>query len=169
MKHPIGRKLARSLLLAVVASGTGVCLAQVIEEVWVNRPQVQIRSGKGAAFPVVATAAKGSKLQVVAKEDRWLKVQFNGAEGYVLADAISSREVKGGGGLGALASGPDSSGATAGAAGKGLQPEAEAYASSKGMDPKIVDLMIERRRAISGEEWAAFTKAGQVGPDKPAK
>jgi hypothetical protein len=41
------------------------------------------------------------------------------------------------------------------------------YAAAKGLDPKRVDEMIARTKAISAEELAAFTREGKVGADKP--
>jgi hypothetical protein len=166
MKQSRGRKVLRALLTAAVVGVGGVALAQAAEQVFVNRPALQIRETKGPVG-VVATAAKGDVLTVLAREDNWLKVRFGDKEGYVLANSISAKEVKKGPGIGnALAGGSDASDVQTGAAAKGLRPEAEDYAKAKNLDPKVVDKMMDRNKAITPAEWMAFAKEGNVGPER---
>jgi hypothetical protein len=137
------------------------------EEVWVKRPSLNIREGKGAAFATVATARQGDKLSVVGHEGKWLKVQLSDKQGYVYEDSISAREIKGGGDdLRAALGVPDTSALAADAAAKGLEPQAVAYANSKNMSSASLEKMIARRNAISGQQWIAFTNEGKVGPAK---
>lgn len=164
MKAKLRARLARVAFALAIAGGVSVAVA---EEVWVKRPELNVRAGKGAAFETVATVKKGQKLEVIAREGTWVKVKVGDTEGYVSQNSLSDKKVSGGGGLSTFAGGPDTSGATASAGAKGLDEMAEQYAAAKGMDPKRVDEMIARTKAITGEEWAAFTREGQVGPDKP--
>jgi uncharacterized protein YraI len=164
MKTRLGRRLAQAAFALAIAGGATLVLA---EEVWVKRPELDVRAGKGAAFETVATVKKGQKLEVVAREGTWVKVKVGDREGYVSENSLSDKKVSGGGGISAFAGGPDTSGATASAGAKGLDDMAEKYAADKGMDPKRVDEMIARTKAITGEEWAQFTREGKVGPDKP--
>jgi hypothetical protein len=159
-------KCRRLLMVAAMLGCGGIALAQAAKEVYVNRYEVQIREGKGSAFQAVARVRKNTPLQVVEREDRWLKVQYQGQEGYVLADSTSAQPVRGSG-LGGLVAVPDTSAMSAGAAHKGLDETAAQFASHHGMDPAPVDRLIEQRRAISGEEWVAFANEGKVGPAKP--
>lgn len=166
MKQARGKKVLRALLTAAVVGMGGVALAQAAEEVWVNRPALQIRQTKGPVG-VVATAKKGDMLTVIGREDNWLKVKFGDKEGYVLANSISPRQVKGGLGAGdMLAGGSQADEAQAAASMRGLSPEAEEYAKAKNLDPKIVEQMIQRNRSVTAAEWIAFTKAGNVGPER---
>ncbi|MGB7159912.1 MAG: SH3 domain-containing protein [Tepidisphaeraceae bacterium] len=166
MKQAGDRKLLRALFTAAVVGVGGVVLAQAVEEVWVSRPELQIRQSKGPVG-VVATARKGDKLTVLAREDNWLKVKFGEKEGYVMATSISARQIKGGQGVGdVLAGGSQSDAAQSGAAAKGLSEEAEGYARAKNMDPTIVDQMIARNSADTNEQWLAFAKEGNVGPER---
>ena len=166
MKQSRGRKLLRALFSAAVVGVGGVALAQAAEQVFVNRPALQIRETKGPVG-VVATAKKGDALTVIAREGNWLKVRLGDKEGYVMANSISAKQVKGGPGAGdLLAGGSQADEASAAAAAKGLRPEARDYAKAKNLDPKIVDQMMERNTAITAAEWTAFAREGNVGPER---
>jgi len=155
-------------LLASAAIGLICCGAiAAAEEVWVKRMTLPIREGKGAAYATVATAVKGERLQVVEHDGKWLKVQLGDKQGYVYEDSISPREVKAGGDeLRAALGGSDTSALAADAAAKGLQPETEAYAKSKNLNPATLETMIARRKSITGEQWTVFATEGKVGPGK---
>ncbi len=166
MKQSNGRTVLRTLLAAAVVGVGGVALAQAVEEVWVNRPALQISETKGPVG-VVATARKGDKLTILGREGNWLRVKFGDKEGYVLANSTSVKQIRGGAGVGdALAGGSAASGLQTGAAAKGLRPEAEEYARAKNLDPKVVEQMIQRNRAVTAKEWSAFAKEGNVGPER---
>jgi uncharacterized protein YgiM (DUF1202 family) len=138
------------------------------EDVWVKRPELDLRASPSVAGNVVATVKKGQQLQVIAREGAWVKVKAGDTEGYVSQNSLSDKKVAGGGGvLSAVAGGPNTSGATASAGVKGLDKMAEEYAAAKGLDPTRVDEMIARTKRITPEELAAFTREGKVGPDKP--
>ena len=167
MKRWKNGKALRALFAAAVVGVGGVCLAQAAEQLFVNRSALPIREGKGGAYNTVATAKQGDQLTVIAREDNWIKVQFGDKQGYVLANALSAKQIKGGGGMrNALAGGSDAGGLDAGAAGKGLTPEAEGYAKTKGMDPKVVDQMIDRNNAVPLPEWESFQREGNVGANR---
>lgn len=167
MKRLNKLKLLRATFAAAVTALAGVCLAQAAaEQLYVNRAALPIRAGKGGAYDTVATAKQGDQLTVVAREDNWIKVQFGDKQGYVLANSLSAKQIKRGGMRNALAGGSDAGGLDVGAAGKGLTPEAEGYAKTKGMDPKVVDQMIDRNNAVPLPEWEAFQKEGNVGANR---
>jgi hypothetical protein len=151
--------------IALVLPALLLCAATtaLAEDVWVNRAQLQIRDGKGAAFAPVATAKKGDKLVVITREGKWLKVQLGDKQGYVYEDAISPRQVSAGGDLGSLLGSPESSGLSAAAAAKGLQPGAVTFASTGNLSTAPLQAMIARRNAVTGPEWVAFAQAGNVG------
>lgn len=168
MNQSRSRKLLRALFTAGVVGVGGLCLAQAAEqqEVWVKRAELEIREGKGAIFPPVATARKGNMLTVLAREGSWLKVRFGDKQGYVLEASTSLQKIGGGQGLGALAGGPQTSGQSTALAAKGLEDKAEDYAKLKGMNPKLVDEMIRRNESVTGEQWLAFQADGNVGVDR---
>lgn len=152
---------------AGVIAGSLVVGQAVAESLWVKSERVEIRSGKGAVFPVVGTAAKGAELNVVSREGKWIKVKVGEAEGYVYENALSASKVAGGNNL--LAGvGAQAASMTTGSASKGLQPEAETYASAKGFSPAPLNNLIAACKAIDPKEWQAFTAEGNVGPDAPA-
>jgi len=153
----------RRIVLALAAMLLWPAASALAEDVWVNRTELQIREGKGAAFAPVATARKGEKLTVISREGKWLKVQLGDKQGYVYEDAISARQVSAGGDLGSLLGSPDSSGLSAAAAAKGLQPGALTFANSGNFNTAPLQAMIARRNAVTGAEWVAFAQAGNVG------
>lgn len=166
MKESNGRRVLRNLCAAAVVGIGAIALAQAAEEVYVNKPALQIRAGKGGAYDTVVTAKQGDKLTILAHEDNWLKVQFGDQQGYVLAASTSARHIKADNTRNMLAGGADAGGLQASEAAKGLTPEAEGYAKEKNLSPKLVKEMKARRKAITGAEWAAFAKEGNVGPER---
>jgi len=161
--------------VAAAVALTSVLMAglAVAEDVWINAELVQIRSGKGAVYPVIATAQKGAKLTVVDHEGKWIKVTVPDAQGqpqdgYVFENSISPTEVSGGGNLLAnMGAGANASDLSTGAAGKGLAEDAETYAHNKNLDPAPLQKLVDFRKAIDPKLWTDFTAAGKVGPDAP--
>jgi len=138
------------------------------DSVWIKSEQVQIRSGKGAVYPVIATATKGAELTVVDVEGHWIKVQVNDQQGYVFDGATSPEKVSGGGNLlASLGAGADASNMSSGAAAKGLAPEADDWAASKNIDPGPMNKLIDFRKHFDPALWEKFTADGKVGPDAP--
>jgi hypothetical protein len=154
------RALVASSVIGVV--GVGVALA---EDMWVNRPFVEIRAGKGSIFDVVAKADQGAKLTVIDHEGTWLKVQYNGQEGYVLASALSARQV--GGDAFSGMSDSQSSGMSSGNAAKGFTPGE--FAAKKGYSEEpLKQLEADVKKDTSPQGYMKFTADGKIGPDKPA-
>ncbi len=147
-------KRSRAFIAAAVLAGSLAAQAMA-ETIWINSEAVEIRAGKGAVYPVLVTAHKGDQLTVLAHEGKWLKVNVGGKEGYVFETAVSSTQVGSGGNLlsNLGAGGTDMS--TASAA-KGLEPSAQTYASSKGLDPMPLRQLIDKCKAICPKEWEAF-------------
>lgn len=165
MNQSRSRRALRALFTAAVVGIGGVALAQAAEQVYVQASQAKIWRGKGPVG-LVATVDKNQQLTVLAREGKWLKVQVGDKQGYVMETAISPKPVKGGASAAdVLAGGSDTSGMDTSLAGRGLSEEAEAYAKAKNLDPKVVEQMIQRNRAITYEEWVAFQQAGNVGPE----
>jgi len=154
--------LAAGLLAGALAAGSAFA-----EDVWVKSESAEIRAGKGAVFPLVAKAEKGTQLTVISREPKgWIKVKAGDKEGYIYEAAISTDKVKGGGNLlAAMGAGAEASNLSAGAAGKGLNEGADAYAKGKRLDPRQMDWLILFRKSINPQEWQAFTAEGKVGPD----
>jgi len=154
MKH-----LALKTLLTLASASS--CASVLAEDVWVNRPSLDIRDGKGAAYPVVVTAKKGDKLSIVAREAKWLKVSFGGKEGYIFENSISPKQV-------APEKMSDMSAEakamTTDAAAKGLEPEALAYAKSHSLNDAGLNQMKAMRKLVSGKDFEQFTTEGKVGP-----
>jgi uncharacterized protein YraI len=158
---------AKWALLGSLAVG-GVLLAEdaATNEVWVKSGQVDIREGKGAVYPVVASVKKGEKLTIVAREGKWVKVMVGEKEGYVLEDRLSEKKVNRDmlAGLG----GSDAGSLDVTAAGKGLDENAVEYGRAHGYNEALLNELVEIRKSVTPEMWMAFTKEGRVGPDAGA-
>ena len=166
MKQSRNRKLLRTLFAASALGVAGLCYAQAAESVW-TKQNVDLREGKSGFSPVVVTAAKGSQLTVLAREGTWLKVQLGDKQGYVFQGATSPTKVGSGASMGDMMAGGDTtSGMSTASAAKGLDPIAEDYAKGKKLDPKVVDAMIDRNKAITDAERVAFMKEGNVGSER---
>jgi hypothetical protein len=154
------RALVASSVIGVV--GVGVALA---EDMWVNRPFVEIWAGKGSVYGLVTKADQGAKLTVIEHDGIWLKVQYNGQEGYVMEKALSARQV-GGDQMSGLHD-SQSSGMSSGNAGKGFTPED--FAQKKGYSEEpLKQLEADKARVFTPQQWEKFTADGKVGPNKPA-
>jgi hypothetical protein len=170
----ISRRKWRSIALLglLAAAGIGATVGDVL---YVNRVALPIRNGRFAFDKVNGTALQGETLTVTAVEGTWLKVKYTpkpddpskplpAVEGYVLEDALSAREVA------AAGSGASGGAVAAGAAGasRGLLDSAK-YASAKGLNPEPFYRMVtDSREAMTDKKFEAFSKAGRVGPNKPA-
>ena len=153
-------KVKTSLFCGALALATlaGVTRA---ESIWVKSENVQIRSGKGAVFPVVVAVPKGTELTVIERDGKWIKVQSGSQQGYIFEGAISPTKVSGGGNLLAnMGAGADVS---TGAAAKGLEQQTEAYAQQKSYNTAALNHLIDLRKSITPQEYQAFTAAGKVG------
>jgi len=155
----------RTLQIAVAtvtltAIGVGIVLA---EDVWVNRPFVDVLAGTNSLYPIVTRAQKGTKLTVLSHEGKWLHVQANGQEGYVMETALSTTEVQSDAFAGAKG---ETSGATAASAGKGFT--ADDFAAAKGYSEEpLRNLEARVKSLITPEGLDKFMVIGKVGDAKP--
>ena len=158
------RRAAWAVLLAMGIFAAGA----LADSVWIKSEQVDIRSGKGAVYPVIKSVPKGTELTVVAREGHWIKVQIGDQQGYVFDGATSPDKVGSGGNLlASLGAGADASNMSSGAAAKGLAPEADQWAASKNIDPGPMNKLIAFRKNFNPHLWEVFTAEGKVGPDAP--
>jgi hypothetical protein len=155
----------RVVAAGVVIGAIGVGIA-VAEDLWVQRPFVDVLGGKGSLYPVVVRAEKGAKLTVVAHEGKWVHVQFNGQDGYVMENALSSNEVSGD--QFSDLKGNQASGATAASAGKGFTPSE--FASAKGLSEEpLRKLEADVKEVVTPEGLDKFMVIGKVGDAKPVQ
>jgi hypothetical protein len=154
-----------------LASALGlICLGAAVSDVlYVNRVSLPIRNGKFAFNKIVSTAVQGDTVTVNGVEGKWLKVTYapksGGAatEGYVLEDALTSRQVTAAA-VGATGSATD---VAAAGASRGLLDSGK-YAVAKGLNPDPFYRMVtDSRAAITDKAFDDFTKAARVGPYKP--
>jgi uncharacterized protein YgiM (DUF1202 family) len=159
--------MTRGKIGVVAAAALAWCACGVLaESVWVKSDSVDLRSGKGAAYGVVASAKKGTELTVVSRDGKWVQVQAaagaGGAAttGWIYESALSPQKVNGDffAGMNQGAAGLN----TANAA-RGLEPETETYASNKHMSKAPLEHLISIKAGIQGAEWEAFNKDVQAG------
>jgi uncharacterized protein YraI len=140
--------IATILMLAISAP------AAFGESLWVKSPTADLREGKGAVYPSLATVAKGQEVTVLSRDGKWVQVQTAGKTGWVYETALSTSKV--GGDVNLLP------GATAdmstGIAARGLQPGAETYVQSRGLSKAALEQLIALRKNISPQEWVAFAQ-----------
>jgi hypothetical protein len=151
---------------AVLAVGIVLAGDASAEDVFVQKPSVVVREGKAASYKEVATVAKGDKLTVLERDGRWLRVRAPGrGEGWIFEGAVTAKKT--GPGLGeVLGSNADAGAAAPGAAGKGMEPEAIAYADTKHLDRAPLEKMVAAAKAVDAEEWERFMQEGRVGDAK---
>jgi uncharacterized protein YgiM (DUF1202 family) len=141
------------------------------EQVWVKEDAVHIRAGKGAVYPILAMAKKGTKLVVLDHERKWLKVQLDDKQGYIYEDDVSDKSVGGDSPMLAFVKPDDQSSVlSAGSATRGLQGDTEAYVKNSNTAQgrrEFAKLLLDRG-TIQPEVWEAFTARGKVGPDAPS-
>src|SRR3954469_573535 len=88
------RNAQRLGLIAAAMIGAATTAAHA-EDVYVKLPAASVLSGKTARSTKLAQLKTGDKLQVLAREESWLKVRFDGKEGYVHVNSVGG---SGGGG-----------------------------------------------------------------------
>ncbi len=151
------------ILLTAAFLGTLAVGSAFAEDLWVKSESVEIREGKGAVYPVITTVKKGQPLTVIERDGKWIKVKAGDKDGYVYETAVSPTKIDGGGNI-FQNMGIKGSGMTSASAAKGLDKDAEAYASGKGMSPRPLQTLVDAAKKISPKEWEAFAAEGKVGP-----
>jgi uncharacterized protein YraI len=144
------RKLTVAFALTCAVTST----AAFAESVWVKAASVDVRENKGAVYPSLITAPKGTELTVVKREGQWVQVQTGGKTGWVFANSVSSSKV---GGEVNLMPGASAEMGT-GIAARGLQPGAETYVSSRGLSKAGLEHLIAVRKSINPQEWTKFSE-----------
>lgn len=142
--------------------------AALAEDVFVKQATVIVRDGKGSAYDEVGKVKKGDKLQVVGREGPWIKVNLGSREGWVYETAVADSKPGGdlGAGLGKMLGGnSQASSQSDAAAGKGFG-EALKWADSKHMSRAGLQRMYAIRKSVTGKEWEAFAKEGNVGVER---
>jgi hypothetical protein len=152
MKRNAGRTWLVAAAVAVLGT---LSTAAIAEEAVVKLPAASVLSEKTARSTKVANLKTGDKLQVLGHEGSWLKVRFDGKEGYVHENCVG-----GGGGdnklgkmLGQASGASESSGALAG---KGVGESAMAWAKAHSMNTAGLDRMIAIRNSITDADQRKF-------------
>ena len=163
----------RSAWMAAAALAAIAIGANVIERRDILVEQIKVTENKGIMFPVVGILKKGDKLDVLEKQpDGWLKVQFDGKEGFVWANNLEPP--KNGGLLAGIdisklsgnRSDPNASSVTASAAAKGIDGDVRFYADKSNYKLNDLVQMIDNRDSVTGTVWFDFLREGNVGPFK---
>jgi uncharacterized protein YgiM (DUF1202 family) len=138
------------------------------EDAWAKQVKVDIHSGKGIAYPAIIAVPKGTKVTVLSHEGAWLKISYNGQDGYVFGNYMSATEVGADSGLSTALNGTQTSGMAAANAGKGLlEGDVTAYANTKSLDTSGLVRMAAQRNSVNPAEFDQFCQEGKVGTAKP--
>jgi hypothetical protein len=152
------RKRTPSWLIAITTVLT-LSVSAGAETVQVKFPKAVMLAKKSAGSDRVATLNRGDKLDVVAREDNWVKAKLANREGYVYENSLTSANDnlrKGATSLG--------TGLSAGEAGRGLA--SDQYAKSTGQSTAGLNRMLALRENVKGNDFDRFTAEGNVGPAK---
>jgi len=155
----------RALWVPILLAAGGVAVAA--EEVVVKAKNVEILTGKTGLSSAVATAANGERLTVLERDRGWLRVRTPaGKEGFVKEGALAGLVLTAGGRP--LSGGAGSSGLNAGNAAKGIEPQAQDFATQNRISPQVVSLInhqLDIRKALEAQpaEYERFQKVGGVG------
>jgi uncharacterized protein YgiM (DUF1202 family) len=164
-------KRVRIALLAAALSSIGAVV--VAEDLFVQPERLDVREGPGLLFDPVDSVTKSAKVTVLERtDDGWIKVQTpSGKQGYVFQKELANKPPAAPGPLAGLSvtSDAEASQMGTGAAAKGLEPEAEKYASGKNYSKASLDKVIALNKSVKGKEWMQFCQDGKVGPAKPKK
>jgi hypothetical protein len=148
-------------LTAAVALGAAAAAV-----VYVNAERLDVVDKKRSVAKTVVTVDRNAPLNVIAKEGNWYKVETGGKQGYVFANAVSDKPGQGGKNAGvslsAVNGGPVPKLESA-AAVKGLNANAQKYASTNGLNTSGLREVQRRREAISGDEFERFLRQGKLG------
>jgi uncharacterized protein YraI len=158
----MSRKTWSAMALALLVSG-GSALA---DSVWVQNDNTNILGGKGSIYPTVANVKKGTELQVLSRDGKWVQVQLAGGQsGWVYETALSSKKV--GGDLFSGLRGNDAVGLNTAAAARGFDESTLQYAASKGMSKAGMDRLLAIKKSIQPAEWEAFNRAVLMAAGMP--
>jgi uncharacterized protein YraI len=151
------------LILAVLVSVWLICSIAWAETLYVQRPKVDIKGGRGAFFPTVHAAKKGDQLQVLGKEEGWYKVQTPQGPGWVFETAVAGKAP--GINVSSFTGTADSSELDKTAGFKGFDaPTEQAYVSAHNLQREIAMVSRLEKVPFTVQELSTFQKQGQVGP-----
>ena len=143
--------LTRNFSLAAAAIPT-LSTSALAESLWVKSATADLREGKGAVYPSVATVSKGQELTVVSRDGKWVQVSTAGKTGWVFESALSTSKVNSDVVLVPGAAAEMSTGIAA----RGLQPGAESYVQSRNLSKAPLEQLIALRKNITPQEWTTF-------------
>lgn len=152
--------------IALGLLGCSAIALAAAESLTVESASVTLRVAADKYAPSAGEIKKGTTLDVIEKRSGFAKVRVDDKEAWVRLSDLKPRVAVGINASGAGEDGPVGSVADA-SAGKGLGPNAEQYARSKGGNPKQIDALIDRRNhLIDSGAWAKFAAEGKVGKNK---
>ena len=155
-----------AVLCAFVLLESTVAIAG--KAVFVNTRYAKLRAGKTSSAPEVARLAFGQQLNVVAEEATFLQVTTTtGQSGWVARQWVNDKAPGKSGlaeSLGAAARGDGGSGVAYTAGARGLAPEAESYAATKGdMSVAIADVKEMERFNLGEAKVESCLRDGKLG------
>jgi hypothetical protein len=151
-------------MLVLMAAAGALIVAAAALVVYVNAERLDIVDKKRAVAKTVVTVERNTPLNVVAKEGNWYKVEVQGQQGYVFANAVADKPGQAAGKGVSLASvkGGSIPQLDTAAAVKGVGDGARQYASGSHLNTTGLEEMIRRRDAITPQEFDQFVTTGEL-------
>jgi hypothetical protein len=157
MKQFPGLK-SRSVRRVIAAAAIAV-LALAADEVIVKK-DVNLKADKSHFAEKVEAISSDTKLQVISRDEHWLRVRApDGKEGFLAASDLPPKAD-----LASVKAGGQGTTLSNDAALRGLQDDAESYAKNNNYTTDGVEQMIAWGKQISEDDLQAFAAEGHVGP-----
>jgi hypothetical protein len=156
----------RRFALGAAAVAFTARVASAADTVQVQGRPAEVVREMASDAATVEMVQPGQSLEVLGKTGRWLQVRTPGGKtGYVPETMVKRRDAGGNGFsnfVGALAGNPNASEMGASAATRGLTPEAEKYAQSRGLRTDAPDRLVALRQSAK-PDLKRFKETGNVG------
>lgn len=160
----------KRILWAAALIGLALDGAALAETVYVRTPSAEIRSGRTALDTLVERVPRGTPLEVLEREGRWLLVKTpQGKEGWVYASRTAPEKPEGSDGvLARLGKGfrGEAAETSASAGARGLDKVAEEHANRAGVRPAdvaAINRMEKFSAQVTERRVEDFLRKGKVG------
>ncbi len=130
---------------------------------YVDRPKVDIKKGRGAFFPTIFTAQKGDALEVLTEQDGWYQVKTPKGDGWVFGKALTERKGGSFNPLASLVGTADTSDLDKTAGFKGFDAATEqAYIANNNLQAQLKQVEQLEKTPFSLSELKQFQTAGKL-------
>ena len=159
-------RLFTAIVMGVAVLTFSGSAARAADQAQVQGRNLEVVSEMASDAARVELVRPGQTLEVLGKNGRWLQVRTPGGKTGYVPEAMVKRRGGGGSGfaqaLSGLTGSPSASDLSAGNAAKGLTPDAEKYAQSRGYRTDAPDRLVALRNQAK-PDLQKFKEQGNVG------